>query len=1386
MSRKALSLAVSANTRALTKKAWSAVGIVLAVVAFASSGKSAFGQTVEFRIVETTGQSVVTSSDAVLDFAVQARVTGGSSLGGFGISLVIVGEPDTYGTLALDRIMSSGGSGTYYTGTPQAVSTVGQGGLAAQFAYLGNLSPSFNGVFNMAAGTFTNDPGSQEINSIFGASLGSWLLHTPGIDTDANDLPDTWSGNAAGLPASDGDTATLDPTVAAAYFARGQFVDVYRFQYTVSNLSVPRVLHIGFGPAMQAQICTEIGYSNGLWQTLNSNYTGTIVTSGLDIPVRVYAGPFGDLNSDNVVNCADAIAAASAWGHVFGDAEYRVELDYDYNGTNDAVDKAQFDAICSCTLATASCGPGWIGGATPPDDSVAVSSVIAWDRDGTAGPAPALPVISFTDGVLSSVAAWDGVNWAQLASEVIGSIDALAVDNNNSLIAAGNFSSIGGISANNIASWDGTSWHALGAGTDGRIHAVYNPGDGTLVVGGEFTLAATSSANHVAKWNGSAWSGFGKGTNGSVFALGRDPNGYLCVGGSFTRAGTSTTRGVAVWNGSSWGVLGSGIGDNSVNALASLSNGNLVVGGSFTSAGGVSNTGYIAMWDGSNWSAMGSGFDGPVNALFGTLTGGKILAGGSFSATGTSSMNRVARWDDSTSTWSSLGSGISGASSTVQSITQLPSPISEIVTGGTFTIAGDASAENLARWSDSGKPWIAIPSLNGQETIVDGNATLVVSPAVGYDYAGPLTYVWKHSTTTVNDGAGGASTGGGTVSGATTNWMTITGLATSDFGGYTCVVSNGCGSVTSSAETLQFYGDLNSDNTVDCADAIAAASAWGHTYGDAEYRVELDYNVDGVLDASDKAHFEAVCSCTEGTATCGPGWIAGALPQSSSTSVTALTTWDPDGYDADTGPLPAILVAGFSNSGTLSVATWDGATWTTLASGISGTIYAIAESYDGTLVVGGSFSSIGGVSADNIAYWDHTNWNALGAGTNAPVRSLYISPFDNSIFVGGDFTQAGGSSNSYIARWNGAWHSVGSGTNGSVLAMGVDLSGNLAVGGLFTSAGSVSNTTRIATGDGSAWAALGTGVADNAVQSLLPLSNGDLVVGGSFTGAGGVSNTSRIARWDGTSWNAMGVGFDSSVRSLARLANGDVIAGGEFASTGTTSMSRIARWNGSAWASLAGGVAGISSEVIGLAVMPSNELVAGGVFTIAGGAVAENLGRWSDSGKPWIAAQPIRGQIVALSSNATISATVATGYDYAGPLTCTWKLTNSSGTTTIVNGAGGASTGGGTVSGTGTGALSILGIASSDLGSYTVQFTNACGNATSNGSGLSDHCDADHNHDGFLTVQDIFDFLNDWFAGCIGSPLPGGCMSDADFNHDATLGVQDIFDFLSAWFAGCA
>jgi hypothetical protein len=42
-------------------------------------------------------------------------------------------------------------------------------------------------------------------------------------------------------------------------------------------------------------------------------------------------------------------------------------------------------------------------------------------------------------------------------------------------------------------------------------------------------------------------------------------------------------------------------------------------------------------------------------------------------------------------------------------------------------------------------------------------------------------------------------------------------------------------------------------------------------------------------------------------------------------------------------------------------------------------------------------------------------------------------------------------------------------------------------------------------------------------------------------------------------------------------------------------------------------------------------------------------------------------------------------------------------------------------------------------------------------------------------VQDIFSFIEAWFAGDVRT----------DMDNSGVIDVQDIFGFLNAWFAGC-
>lgn len=74
------------------------------------------------------------------------------------------------------------------------------------------------------------------------------------------------------------------------------------------------------------------------------------------------------------------------------------------------------------------------------------------------------------------------------------------------------------------------------------------------------------------------------------------------------------------------------------------------------------------------------------------------------------------------------------------------------------------------------------------------------------------------------------------------------------------------------------------------------------------------------------------------------------------------------------------------------------------------------------------------------------------------------------------------------------------------------------------------------------------------------------------------------------------------------------------------------------------------------------------------------------------------------------------------------------------------------------------------------QFTVGAASCNAGQNFTSPCCFADYNRAGGLTVQDVFDYLTDWFA----------MDPDANVEGDGVVipTIQDVFDFLTAWFAG--
>ncbi|GAB3857170.1 hypothetical protein GCM10028822_30440 [Hymenobacter terrigena] len=326
------------------------------------------------------------------------------------------------------------------------------------------------------------------------------------------------------------------------------------------------------------------------------------------------------------------------------------------------------------------------------------------------------------------VAKWNGTAWSSLgtgpANGVGDDVNALAVATNGDVHTGGDFIQAGGATANRIARWNGTAWNSLDTGTangvGGFVFALAVAGNGDVYVGGTFLQAGGVAANRVARWNGAAWSSLGTGTangvNSDVFTLAIGSNGDVYVGGSFTQAGGATANGIAHWNGTAWNSLGTGTANGvggGVYALAIGSNGDVYVGGGFTQAGGVA-ANRVARWNGTAWSSLGTG---TANGISGGLVfalavagNGDVYVGGTFTQAGGATANRVARWNGTA--WSSLGTGAAnGVSGDVNALVVAGN--GNVYIGGDFTRAGGVAANYVARWNGTAWSTLGTGTANG-------------------------------------------------------------------------------------------------------------------------------------------------------------------------------------------------------------------------------------------------------------------------------------------------------------------------------------------------------------------------------------------------------------------------------------------------------------------------------------------------------------------------------------------------------------------------------------------------------------------------------------------------------------------------------------------------
>ena len=316
-----------------------------------------------------------------------------------------------------------------------------------------------------------------------------------------------------------------------------------------------------------------------------------------------------------------------------------------------------------------------------------------------------------------------------------GSVKALAYSNGR-IYAGGGFTqnADNNVSLSRIAYYEMGSmgnFQPLGNGLNGEVKALAILED-FVFAGGFFTQSGSQVLNNIALID--PFHPFGvsylplssNGLNDSVNALGIDAGQFLnnvIAAGNFTRNGDNTGEDLKRVVSYVIGALGgrpdrpaSGTGPNPtlkplglpagstvngpVNATAADPNGKVIVGGTFTkTADGATNLNRIARYDPATqiWSPLANGgLNNNVEAMI--VVGENLYVGGSFSATadGTvTNLNRIARYNLTTNTWSPVGNNGLFASFSFAPVSAFAVKDNILYVGGEFSRTFDNTVTNL-------------------------------------------------------------------------------------------------------------------------------------------------------------------------------------------------------------------------------------------------------------------------------------------------------------------------------------------------------------------------------------------------------------------------------------------------------------------------------------------------------------------------------------------------------------------------------------------------------------------------------------------------------------------------------------------------------------------
>lgn len=685
-------------------------------------------------------------------------------------------------------------------------------------------------------------------------------------------------------------------------------------------------------------------------------------------------------------------------------------------------------------------------------------------------------------------------------SIINGLVRTLARQSDNKIIIGGAFSQINNNSYARLAriNVDGSldTLFNIGSGFNNTIYSVAIQSDQKIIAAGQFTSVRGIVKNRIVRLNtdGTTDESFaiGKGFNNTVYSVVIQPNGKIIVAGSFTTYNNIACNRIVRLNEDGTIDTGFNIGtgfDNIVYSVALQSNGKVVVGGNFTTFNGVAASKIIRLNSNGLMDAMfttGSGMNNVVYSLS-IQPDGKIIAGGQFTTFNSTSRNRIVRLLSTGLIDATFVPG-TGFNNIVYAI-DIQSD-GKIIAGGQFTTFNNTSSNYVARINSDG-------SLDGNLSIgtgfnsavygieaLENNNFYAVGQFTSYNasnktYLAQVTEVGLvnseyntdygfnntvQSITTSNDGniyIGGSFTAYNDNVAGRISVMTIDGNPSSIF-------ISGTGFNNSvNAMVVQPDGKIV---------VVGAFTSYNNITSNRIIRLNPNGSIDNTFSCSINNIINDVVLQSDGKII-----VAGNFSTCNGVSRNKIARLNSDGS-----------VDLLFNPG----------------SGFSSQVRKLSLQTDGKIIAGGEFATFNGITSSRIARLLSNGQIdpsfGVGSGFVGNVQTLVVQS-DGKIIVGGIFTSYKGTSVTRIARLNsdGSLDNAfvsGTGFNNSVNSIIVLKNNKYIIAGAFTTyKGSSANRIVKLNFDGSVDTDFEIGVGfNNVVNCLYMLPDGMIMAGGVF------------------------------------------------------------------------------------------------------------------------------------------------------------------------------------------------------------------------------------------------------------------------------------------------